>query len=43
MTAYMKNVFAIIYRHELLCARRELNAENLTLEKLVVNVPVNIS
>lgn len=43
MTAYMKNVFVIIYRCEILFARRELNGENLTLEKLVMNVPVNIS
>lgn len=43
MTAYMKNVFAIIYGHEILSVRRVLSAENLTLEKWIMKVPVNIS
>lgn len=43
MTTYMKNVFVIIYRHEILSARRELSAGILSLEKLVTNVPVTIS
>lgn len=38
-----ENVFAIICRQEILYARRELNDENLALEKLVMNAPVNIS
>lgn len=43
MIAYRKSMFVIIYRQEILYARRELNAENLALEKLVMNIPVNIS
>lgn len=43
MTAYMKNVFVIIYGHEMLSVRRVLSAENPTLEKLVMKVRVNIS
>lgn len=43
MTAYTKNMFAIIYGHEILSVRRVLSAENLTLEKWIMKVPVNIS
>lgn len=43
MIAYRKNVFVIIYRQEILYARREFNADNLALEKLVMNALVNIS
>lgn len=43
MIAYRKHVFVIIYRQEILYARREFNADNLALEKLVMNALVNIS
>lgn len=43
MIFYMKKGFVIIYKFEILSARRKFNTENLTLEKLVMNVPVSIS
>lgn len=34
MTAYIKKVSVITYRHDILSARQEVSAENLTLGKI---------